>query len=315
MIIATEWMDQIGQERLRMLHYESLYAPDLWQHQDALGAMLRKATALVIRNRTAITSDLLDQAPHLRVIGRLGVGLDNIDLAACHARGIHVVYARSANAIAVVEYVMGALLYSVRPWLRWSDDTKAGNWQRSLGGRELYGKSLGIVGLGDIGSRIARMARFLGMRVQCYDPHVAPFHPLIVDGTVQASLTLEALLATVDVLSLHAPLRSDTYHLLNKTTIPLMKSGMVVINTARGALIDENALREALMAHVLKAVFLDVREIEPPLQPDPLAAFPEVYLTPHIAGLTQEAMERTTHLVLDDVMRELHGQPPRSPVR
>ncbi len=315
MILVSEWIDARGLELLEQLPYPTQYRPELWGDEAELIHALSEAQALVVRNRTRVTPEVLDRARGLKVIGRLGVGLDNIDLDACRERRIAVVYARGANAIAVVEYVLGALLYSARPWLDWTDQTKAGAWARHLGGHEVHGKTLGVVGLGDIGSRVARAARHLGMTVEAYDPHLAPFHALIADGTVIPRPTLEELLQNADVLTLHAPLRLETRHLLNHQTFSFMKPGMILINTARGGLIDESALLDALEQGLVRAAFLDVRENEPPINPDPLANCANVYPTPHLAGLTEEALARTTALVLEDVVRVLSERPPRSPVR
>lgn len=292
-----------------------LYHPELWLNPDRLAQVIGGAQALIVRNHTVITAELLDAAPTLRVIGRLGVGLDNIDLTAAAARKVIVVHAHGTNAIAVLEYVLAALLYSMRPWLDWSHQTKHGIWQRRAGGREVFGKSLGIIGMGDIGSRVARATRRLGMTVYGYDPHVAAFHPLIADGTVIASPSIDVLLGQADVVTLHAPLRPDTYHLLNADTLRHLRSGAVLINTARGALIDEKALADWLFTDHLSQVFLDVREQEPPPWPDPLARFPQVRLTPHLAGLTEEALARTATQVLTDVDRVLKGELPYCPVR
>ena len=315
MILLSEWMDDQGLDLLRQIPDTVVYEPEAWSDPIVLADLAADADALIVRNNTRVTASFLDQAPLLKVIGRLGVGLDNIDLDACQARRITVVYARGANAIAVVEYVLQALLYSARPWIDWTHRTKQGAWQRRLGGGEVYGKVLGVVGMGDIGSRVARAGRQLGMQVLSYDPHLAPFHALIADGTVSAANTLEELLASSDAVTLHAPLRPETYHLLDSQALASVKHGSVLINTARGALIDEEALVEQLEKQQLRHVFLDVRESEPPALPDRLAAFSQVHLTPHLAGLTNEALGRTTALVLEDVVRVLTGRPPRSPVR
>lgn len=315
MIVVSEWMDEAGLALLEQVPRSFVYEPELWSDPLRLDDLLEEAEALVVRNNTRVTAQVLDAAPFMKVVGRLGVGLDNIDLDACQARRVTVVYARGANAIAVTEYVIGAILYSVRPWIDWSHRTKQGAWQRRLGGHEAYGKTLGIVGLGDIGSRVARAARSLGLQVAVYDPHLAPFHGLVADGTVKTQSVLTELLEQSDAVTLHAPLRPDTYHLLNADTLQHIKPGALLINTARGGLIDESALLGVLEQGRLGQVFLDVRESEPPALPDPLASFPEVRLTPHLAGLTDEAVMRTTALVLEDVARVLTGRPPRSPVR
>jgi len=276
---------------------------------------LAQATAWVVRNRTPVTAPWLLKAPRLQVIGRLGVGLDNIDLAACRERGLPVVYAKSANAAAVVEYVLTALLWSVRPWIDWVPRTKAGEWNRRLGGHELFGRTLGILGLGDIGSRVARTAHQLGMRIVAYDPHVSPYHALASDGTVMLVDSLEAVLEMADAVTLHLPQNPHTWHLMNASRLERMKPQATLINTARGGLIDEQALYAVLSQGHLRHVFLDVREEEPPPEPDPLATVSRVYLTPHIAGLTEEALVRTTRLVLDDVRLVLEGKPARNVVR
>ena len=315
LILVTEWMNEQGIELLDHLPRPVLYDPELWADRDGLTHTAQDAEALVVRNNTRVDAALLDLCPNLRVVGRLGVGLDNIDVDACQARRVNVVYARGANAIAVVEYVMGALLYAARPWQTWAEDTKSGTWRRNMGGREVYGKTLGLVGLGDIGSRVARAARLMGMAVRAYDPHLAPFHALIADGTVTPMASVAELLAVSHTVTLHAPLRPDTYHMLNSETLAHFPDDAILINTARGGLIDENALRDRLEQGAKGSIFLDVREKEPPELPDRLAVYPNVYLTPHLAGLTEEALARTTTLVLEDVARVLTGRPPRSPVR
>ncbi len=315
MILVSEWMDDRGLGLLKEVPRAYTYEPEIWSDKSRLKDLLIDAEAWIVRNNTQVTPELLDAAPGLKVVGRLGVGLDNIDLDACQARRITVVYARGANAIPVVEYVIGALLHYMRPWVDWSHRTKQGTWQRRLGGHEVYGKTLGVVGLGDIGSRVARAARVLGMQVLVYDPHLAPFHALVADGTVSPAETLPALLGQSDAVTLHAPLRPDTYHLLDQHTLSGLKPGALLINTARGRLIDEAALLTLLEQGRMGGAYLDVRESEPPTLPDPLASFPEVRLTPHLAGLTDEALVRTTTLVLEDVMRVLTGRPARAPAR
>lgn len=315
MILVSEWVDPKGLELLKQLPYPTSYQPDLWADVEALKAAMGKAHALVVRNRTCVSQELLDAAPQLRVVGRLGVGLDNIDAQSLQQHHVPLVYARGANALAVVEYVLSALLYSARPWLDWTHRTRMGEWKRDLGGQEIHGKILGIVGVGDIGSRVARAARSLGMTVKAYDPHLAPFHALMADGTITSESSLGDLLIQSDALTLHAPARRETRHLLNADTFPLMKPDAHLINTARGSLIDESALEALLKRGHLGQVFLDVRETEPPPTPDTLSLFPNVYLTPHLAGLTEEALARTASLVLEDVMRVLTGRPPQSALR
>lgn len=304
-VVITEWMDSKSLAKIQGWADTVLYHPDLWKSPKAWSQALSSCEILLIRNQTPITSAFLDQCPSLSIIGRLGVGLDNIDLKACHDHEVRVIYARAANAPAVVEYVLACMLASVHPWL---STPLAWPKERQAGGRELMGKTLGIVGLGDIGGRVARLSRHLGMTTLVYDPHLLLFHPLIIDRTVTPVASLEALLSQSDIVTLHAALRPDTIHLLDAHTLSSIKKGATLINTARGQLIDEGALLAALQSGQVGQAFLDVREHEPPTDPDPLQSLPNVTLTPHIAGLTVEALERTTDALLDDMTRLLTGR-------
>lgn len=292
---------------------EVVYAEDLWRRPDDLRAELARADALIVRNQTMVTDELLAAGPGLRIVGRLGVGLDNIDLAAARARGVQVAFARSSNAVAVAEYVFAAMLAASRTLAEATADTRAGGWSRQrFTGGELFGKTLGIVGLGDIGGRLARRAQAFGMGVLAADPQVGPNALVAAEFGVRL-VGLEELLAEADFVSLHVPLVPATRGLMDAGRLALMKPTAWLINTARGGVVDEAALAAALRAGRPAGAALDVRASEPPGPGDPLAALPNVILTPHIAGITSESNERTAVMVVDDVLRVLRGEGPRNP--
>lgn len=312
-VVISELIWPPSLERLRAAA-ELVYADDLWRRPDELRAQLAGAGALIVRNQTRVTDELLAAAPGLKVVGRLGVGLDNIDLAAARARGVQVVFARSSNAVAVAEYVFAAMFAAARRLAEATADTRAGGWDRQrFTGGELYGKTLGIVGLGDIGGRLARRAQAFGMRTIAADPQVNESSLVVAEFGVRL-VPLETLLAEADFVSLHVPLVPATKQLMNAERLALMKPDAWLINTARGGVIDEEALAAALRAGRPAGAALDVRASEPPGPGDPLAALPNVILSPHTAGITTESNQRTATMVVDDVLRVLRGLPPLNPV-
>ncbi len=308
MIVVTEMLAPPGPDLLEASGRPVKIEPALWSEPTRLHALLREAEALIVRNQTRVTAELLDFAPSLRVVGRLGVGLDNIDLTAARARSITVTSARNANAIAVAEYVLAAMLHIARNLASADDSVRAGKWDRvQFGGTELWGRTLGLVGVGEIGRRVAKRARAFGMTVIGYDPFIGPydFAPAEQDMTL---LSLDELLARADVVSLHVPLVTETHYLINTERLAKMRSHVVLINTSRGGIIDEAALLDALTSGRLYRAVLDVSAIEPLPAQSPLRTCEAVILTPHVAGLTAEAQERTSRLVISDVLRVLSGE-------
>lgn len=290
------------------------FEPELHARLPELLAALQDAEALVVRNQTRVDAALLAAAPRLRVIGRVGVGLDTIDLAAVRRRGVALTYSPGANAASVAEYVIGAILNVYRDFDAVTRSVRAGAWDRvAATGREVAGKRLGIVGLGDIGSRVAMRARALGMRVVATDPYLHPASRAVQENEVEL-LPLDALLEGADVVSLHTPLNDETRHLLKARELARMAPGTLLINTGRGGLIDEAALAEALAAGRPGFAVLDVRDPEPPGPDDRLARLDNVVLTPHVAGVTFEALERAACHTARDVVRVLAGEAPFSPV-
>lgn len=305
-ILVSEFMDPVGLgvlEEHAVVHYQ----PDLGVDRGALLRGVADQDALIVRNRTRVDRELLEHAPHLRVIGRLGAGLDNIDLAAARERAIPVTYARGANAEAVVEYVFGALLHLLRRLSDVSTKVRAGQWPREeFIGRELSGRTLGLLGFGEVGRRVGRVGLAFGMRVIAHDP-------LITQEDVQRwgldvpLWAMNDVIAAADVLSLHLPLLPETKHLIGRSAMAVMRPGAIIVNAARGGVLDEPALAEALAEGRIAGAVLDVREHEPPPQPDPFASFEHVVLTPHLAGLTVEAQERVGVSVARDVLAVLQG--------
>jgi len=296
-VLISEFMDAPAVDALRQ-RFDVRYAPDLVEQRGALLEAAGDADALIVRNRSQVNAELLAAAPRLRVVGRLGVGLDNIDLPGCEARGIQVVPATGANARAVAEYVIGTTLVLLRGAYAATPDVAAGKWPRTAlsQGLEAHGRTLGVVGFGGIGRLAARLALGLGMRVVGSDAALPASHP-VWQETGAAPLTLDELLAQADVVTLHVPLTADTRHLLDAGRIARMRTGAVLINTSRGGIVDEAALAAALRAGHLRGAALDVFEEEPLPAGSPLADVPNLILTPHIAGLTQEANTRVSDMV------------------
>jgi len=308
-ILITEWMPA-AVDRLAAAG-ETSYDPTLWRDRPRLCELLTRCEALIVRNQTQVNAELLAHAPNLKVVGRLGVGLDNLDLRALRERGTVVVTGGQANAISVAEYTFGAMLALARKLPAADRSTKSGGWERATFGvgAELYGKTLGLVGLGDIGARVTKRAVAFGMRVIAHDPLITPLHFAPAEFGALL-LSLDEVLCQSDFVSLHVPLLPATANLIDAGRLSLMKPTAVLINTSRGGIVDEAALAEALRAGRLGGAALDVRMHEPPGSDDPLAVLDNVLLTPHIAGLTAESQARVCAAVADDVLRVLRGSRP-----
>jgi (S)-sulfolactate dehydrogenase len=304
-IVISEFMDAPAVQKLAA-RFEVDYRPKLVDDSAALEEALRFADAWIVRNRTQVRGLLLEAAAGLRVVGRLGVGLDNIDLAACAKRGIAVIPATGANAESVAEYVITAALGGLRGAYYSSRAVEAGTWPRLMlsQGREAAGKVLGVIGLGNIGRLTARKATALGMRAIAYDSKLAPEDEAWrdVEGPPR---TLEQLLAESDVVSLHVPLTPETRGLLDGARLARMKRDAVLINTARGGLVDEAALAAMLREGRLGGAALDVFENEPLPAGSPLVGAPRLLLTPHIAGVTIESNERVSEFIAERVAAAL----------
>ena len=298
-VVITEFMENTAVERLRA-HHDVLWDDTLVDRRDDLLAEIASADALIVRNRTQVDRALLDAAPNLKAVGRLGVGLDNIDMTACQERGIDVFPATGANAPSVAEYVIACAFVLVRGVFTASETVAGGEWPRSAlsGGGELMGRTMGLVGYGGIGREVAKRAEALGMKVVAHDP-------ALTQADVSL-LPLDDLVAQAEIISLHVPLVDATRNLFDAERIARMQRNAVLINTARGGVVDEVALADALREHRIGGAALDVFETEPPGNAAKVfQGLPNVILTPHIAGLTAEGNVRVSDLTVDNVMRAL----------
>lgn len=281
------------------------YAPNLFDDQQTLMQRISAVDALIVRNRTPVTRDLLNHAGQLKVIGRLGVGLDNIDLDAAKQANIQVLPATGANAVAVAEYVMSALLHLRRPMTSGFQAMVGGDWPREqfIGG-EISGKTLGLIGFGQIAQIVAKRAAAFGMRIAYFDPYIdASEH----HSVATAVSSLDELLALSDSVSIHVPLTEDTHRLMNSQRLALMKSGAILINTSRGGIVDERALIHHIQTGHLGGAALDVFEHEPldELKGARFDGIDALILTPHIAGVTHESNRRVSQVTAENVLRAL----------
>lgn len=306
-IIITEFMDEAAVASLAE-DYDVLYDPGLVDRMPDLLAALAGARAIIVRNRTQVNDRLLDAGRHLVVVGRLGVGLDNIDGGACDERGVAVKPALGANAAAVAEYVITALLVLRRGVFGATGDVIAGSWPRTaLVGGEVAGMRLGLVGYGDIARQVASRAFALGMIVAAFDPYLPEDDPAWVGVE---SLDLEDLVVASDALSLHVPLNEGTKHLVDEHLIGLLPDTAIVVNTSRGGVVDEAALVAALREGRLGGAALDVFESEP-IDTEGGSLFegvPNLVLTPHVAGITRESNTRVSAMTADQVRAALEGR-------
>lgn len=303
-IVISEFLDEAAIESA-LKGRDVLYDPKLVDDAPRLQAALKNARALVVRNRTQVRGALLEAAPNLRVVGRLGVGLDNIDMEACKARGIDVYPATGANDVAVAEYVIAAAMILVRRAYFSSADVAAGKWPRgALIGGEVYGKTLGLVGYGAIARLTAARARALGMEIAAYDPYLPADDP---HWSGIRNLPLHSLLAEADIVSLHTPLTKETRRMFGAAALAAMKKSAILINAARGGVIDEGALAAALRDGAIAGAALDVFEEEPlePASGEKFAGLKNVILTPHIAGVTEESNVRVSRVTLENVAAAL----------
>jgi len=307
-VIISEFMDEAA-IAAELTGLDVQYDPGLVDRPGDLAAAVARADALIVRNRTQVRGALLDAARDLKAVGRLGVGLDNIDVPACRARGVAVYPATGANDGAVAEYVVATAMLLLRGAYGASAAVAAGAWPRNaLMGREIADKRLGLVGFGSIARETARRAAALGMAVAAHDPFVAADDPAwnSASGPVQR-LALDALIAGSDVLSLHVPLTEETRGLIDAAALARMPKGAILINAARGGVVDEAALAASLRSGHLGGAALDVFEREPldAASGTVFADVPNLILTPHIAGVTQESNVRVSAVTAAAVRRHL----------
>lgn len=306
-IVITEFMDEAAVASLKA-RYSVHHDPELFAKPDELARLLADVPALIVRNQTQVRGSVLEAAKALKVVGRLGVGLDNLDMEACAARGIRVFPATGANSLSVVEYVIGTMMTLMRGAYFANAAMLAGEFPKTkLIGREIAGKLMGLVGFGGIARGVADHARALGMEVAAFHPRLPADDPA---WKGVRRLGLDELLAQADVISLHVPLTAETRGLIDARAFSRMKPDAILINTARGGVMDEAALVEALKAGRLGGAAIDVYEQEP-LGKDAAKIFagtPNLILTPHIAGNTVESNGRVSGRVAERVLAALDGR-------
>jgi D-3-phosphoglycerate dehydrogenase len=304
-ILITDGLEANGQSILRA---EALVEDREGIAASELPTAVASFDALIVRGRTRVTAEVLDAAPKLKVVGRAGVGVDNIDLNAATQHRVTVVNAPTATTNAVAELSFGLLLALAREIPRADAAMKAGNWlKKDLQGIELWGKTLGIVGYGRIGMELGKRAASFGMNLVAYDPFVQED---VIRGGGADSVSLQDLFAWSDFISLHLPFNVQTRDLLGPLAFSQMKDGVRIVCAARGGIIDETALLNALNMGKVAGVALDVFETEPPGAND-LVRHPHVIATPHIGAQTAEAQARAAEDIAREVLAALRGEPLR----
>jgi D-3-phosphoglycerate dehydrogenase / 2-oxoglutarate reductase len=298
-VVVADPIDAAAVARLRAGPCEVV---DVSADPARLASALPGAWALIVRSRTKVDKKLLAAAPSLELIARAGVGVDSVDMVAAGERGIRVVNAPAAATASVAELSMTFYLLLVRGLLPKISSTKSGQWERGTSGHELAGRTVGFIGYGRIAREIARRLAPFGATSIAYDPFV----PTGVDTT--EIVTLDSLLARSDIVSVHAALTPENHHLLDGRAFARMKPGAFLVNVARGALVDEAALLEALGSGRVAGAALDVFEEEPPMN-HALLEHPHLIATPHLGASTAEAQSRAGAQVVDEVLRALRDEP------
>jgi D-3-phosphoglycerate dehydrogenase / 2-oxoglutarate reductase len=298
-VLACDGIHDDGLALFRDAGWAVTVSPPI-KEPEVLQRALAAVDAVLVRSATSIDAASLADASHLRVIGRAGAGVDTIDVDAATARGIAVMNAPDGNTLAAAEHALSLLFALARHVPRADAGMKAGEWPKAgLTGFELEGKKLGVIGLGRIGSTVARKAGALGMEVAAYDPFLPP--AAAGHGSVPLK-SLEDLLAWADVVTLHVPRMKDTTHLINATTLASMKRGAYLVNAARGGLVDEAALLDALDSGQLAGAALDTFATEPLPADSPLRAHAKLVLTPHLGASTGEAQQAVSTILARQVL-------------
>lgn len=303
-ILITDKLGQAGLDRLAQMQ-DVRYDLKLGLNRAELKAIIPEYDALIVRSGTQVTADLLTAGSNLKVVGRAGIGVDNIDVQAATMNGIIVMNTPGANSAATAEQTMALMLAASRHTAQAHASLKAGEWRRAdFVGTELLGKTLGLIGFGRVGQMVAARAQAFGMEVVACDPYISEE---VGRETAVTLLDLEDLLPQADYISLHTAVTPETTNLINADTINQMKAGVIIINAARGKLIDEPALAAALQSGQVRAAGLDVYSSEPPTQDNPLIGLPNVVHTPHLGASSVEAQRNVATQIVEQVVDALHG--------
>lgn len=297
-VLISDPIDQEGVELLKAAGLTADERPGL--PPEELTKAIPEYDAIIVRGATKVTKEVIEAGKNLKVIGRAGVGLDNVDAAAAQAHNIKVLNTPAATSVAVAELALGMMFACARSIPQATQSLREGKWdKKAFKGFELYGKTLGIVGAGRIGAELARRARALGMKVLAYDP-------LVKSCDVAQLVSLDEVLAQSDYISLHLPKTEQSKHMLSKNEFAKMKKSAVLVNCARGGIVDEEALHEALSAGRIRAAALDVFESEP-VKDFKLFKLPNVIGTPHLGAQTAEGQRRAGIGIAELVRDALKG--------
>jgi D-3-phosphoglycerate dehydrogenase / 2-oxoglutarate reductase len=298
--------DKLSQEGIDVFRQDADFQVDvkLGMKPHELKSVIGDYDALVVRSDTQVTADIISSATKLKVVGRAGVGLDNIDIPAATRAGVIVMNTPDGNTISAAEHTMAMILSLARNIPQANASMKAGKWERSkFMGVELHGKTLGIIGLGRIGSEVAKRARSFGMKLVAYDPFASPEKANSLGAEI---VSLDELLKTSDFITPHAPKTKDTAHLIGAKELAMMKKGVRLVNVARGGIYDEAALADAVASGHIAGIALDVFEVEPP-KDSPLLGFDNVITTPHLGASTEEAQVNVAIALAYQIIDALKG--------
>lgn len=305
-ILITENVDgpaltELGKE------YTIYKDTELWKNPQKLSELLPQTKAVIVRNQTKVNEDFINAARELIVIGRAGIGYDNIDIEVASKKGIVVCYTPEENTLSTAEHTFALILSLCRKLPTAHFSTKQGNWNRmEFMGKELYKKSLGILGLGKIGFRVAMRAKAFGMSINAFDNRLSN-NDFVVTESGAKLMELDEMLSQSDIIVDHLPLNSGTLNLLDLSKFKLMKPSALFVNTGRGETVVEGDLIEALKSKIISGAALDVR-VNEPSEVDEMSYMDNVILTPHIAGLTVEAQQKVVESLATDVGRVLKGE-------
>ena len=302
-VLVCDSIDQAGIDSMKRAGLSVDYKPEIKPAE--LVSSVRDYEVIIVRSRTKITKEVVDAAASAKIIARVGVGLDNVDVKAAEEKKIRVINAPEAASIAVAELAIGLMISLARSIPRADAESKRGNWiKKELMGTQLSGKYLGIVGVGNIGRNIGRMAKGLRMNLIGYDPY--PINPEYIKETGMIVTDINTLLESADFVTCHVPSTPETKHMFNAERFAKMKPSAYLVNTSRGEIIDENALYEALKSGKLAGAALDVFEVEPPTNKQ-LLGLPNLVCTPHVGAQTREAQELASTVIAEKVIQILRG--------
>ena len=300
-ILITEFMESEQVSEMSKIH-NVIYEPEIYLSTNAIIEKIKNVDGLIVRNKTKIDKEILSLAKNLKVIGRLGVGLDNIDTEYCKKNEINVIIADGANANSVCEYVLMGILTLFRGTRLSTEKILDGDWDRKENtGSEIKNKTLGIIGIGTIGRAVAEKARMLGMNLIGTDIEISEDHNIWTDLNIRCA-SLDEVIQKSNIITIHVPLTEHTKNLFGENEFEKMQKGSFIINTSRGGIIDENALLNSLKKSHLGGAMLDVFEYEPLENPAKFSKLNNVILTPHIAGLTNQSNYRVSKLITENIL-------------